>query len=52
MNIDGESHEDPNISGISSKAVKEGGQPEGSSRPTSVIANSSPVPPKLVLMFV
>ncbi|XP_044985271.1 chromatin modification-related protein EAF1 B-like [Hordeum vulgare subsp. vulgare] len=47
MNIDGKSHEDPDTSGISSMAVKEGGQPEGSSRPTSVIANSSPVPPEV-----
>ncbi|KAM3300794.1 hypothetical protein ACQJBY_041693 [Aegilops geniculata] len=44
MNIDGKSHEDPDISGISSKA---GGQPEGSSRPTSVIGSSSPVPPEV-----
>uniref|UniRef100_A0A3B5Z6P2 HSA domain-containing protein n=2 Tax=Triticum aestivum TaxID=4565 RepID=A0A3B5Z6P2_WHEAT len=44
MNIDGKSHEDPDISGISSKA---GGQPEDSSRPTSMIGNSSPVPPEV-----
>uniref|UniRef100_M8C2F0 HSA domain-containing protein n=1 Tax=Aegilops tauschii TaxID=37682 RepID=M8C2F0_AEGTA len=44
MNIDGKSHEDPDISGISSKA---GGQLERSSRPTSVTGNSSPVPPEV-----
>lgn len=47
MMIDRKSHEDLDISGISSKTVKEGGQLEGFSRPTSVIKDSSSVPPEV-----
>jgi hypothetical protein len=47
MMIDGKSHEDLDSSGISSKTVKEGGQLESFSRPTSVIEDSSSVPPEV-----
>ncbi|XP_047094521.1 chromatin modification-related protein EAF1 B-like isoform X2 [Lolium rigidum] len=47
MIIDRKSHEDLDISGISSKTVKEGGQVEVFSRPTSVIEDSSSIPPEV-----
>uniref|UniRef100_A0ACD5TCW4 Uncharacterized protein n=1 Tax=Avena sativa TaxID=4498 RepID=A0ACD5TCW4_AVESA len=47
MIIDRKSHGDLDISGISIKTVKEGGQLEGFSRPTSVIEDSSSVPPEV-----
>ncbi|CAM0953360.1 unnamed protein product [Alopecurus aequalis] len=46
MIIDRKSHGNLDSSGISSKAVKEGGQGEGFSRPTSVTEDSSSVPPE------
>lgn len=47
LKIDIKSHEPLDISGFSSKAVKESAQLEGFSRPTSVIKNSSSVPPEV-----